>query len=65
MFKIPELEELVGTNPYRPWTGEEESVIRAYYGRVPTKRLAEYLDRTLSSVQNKAQRMGLRRGGYE
>ncbi len=65
MIKIPELEELVGMGRNRPWTGEEESVVRTYYGRVPTQRLASYLNRTLSSVQNKVQRMGLSGEGCE
>lgn len=63
MIKIPELEEYVGMRDRMPWTGEEEAVLRSYYGRIPTSKLAEYLNRTLSSVQNKAQRMSLKSGG--
>jgi len=57
---IPELEEIAAT--YQPkgiWTPEDVAVLRTYYGRVPTSKLAVYLKRKHSSITNKAQELGL------
>jgi hypothetical protein len=52
---IPELEELVETQSLRKyWTIEEETILKQYYGRVPTHELAKYLGRTKHAVEIKA-----------
>ena len=52
---IPELEELIDThNPRKYWTLEEETILKQYYGRVPTHELAKYLGRTKHAVEIKA-----------
>lgn len=56
---IPELEEFVGKQ-YRPkWSEEEDAVLISYYGRVPTKKIAEHLDRSHNAVQRRAASLGL------
>ena len=45
---------------YKPWTTEEEQYIRKYYAHDGSKCIARALDRTVYSVQHKAQRMGIR-----
>jgi len=55
---VPELELLVRTPQYRPWTPEEDAVVRAYYGRVPVAALGGHLGRTADSVGMRAHRLG-------
>ena len=40
---VPELEEVARTFPKRPWTKEEDDVVRAYYGKVPNTAISRYL----------------------
>jgi len=59
---IPEFEEYIrkfGPNRYKIWSEQEELVLREYYGIVPTSVLAQYLDRSVKSVQNKAAALGI------
>lgn len=58
---IPELEEAaMNFSPRnKPWTEEDEAVMREYYGRVSVQKLADYLNRSRGSVTNKAQEMGI------
>ena len=53
---IPELESLA--KEYQPrnrfWTDAEIETLRAYYGRVEPRALAEHLGRSAESVRNKA-----------
>jgi len=64
VVSVPELDELIRTTKPRsvPWTENDESVMRQYYGKVSAKELAKYLGRRLSAVTNKARYMGLQRG---
>jgi predicted Zn-dependent protease len=58
---IPELEEIAKNDPgYRLWSDHEVRILRSYYGRIPTRKLAEYLNRTVGSVQIKARMLGFR-----
>lgn len=54
---IPELEE--APMSYRFWAEHEIEILNEYYGRADVRKIAEYLDRTISSVQNKARNLGL------
>ena len=58
---IPELEE--SEPPIRYWTEREEAILRKYYGKADTKKIAEYLGRTIRAVKHKVINMGLRYGG--
>lgn len=57
---IPELEDCPPAR--RMWTVYEESVLEEYYGRTDSRKLAEFLDRSIRAVQNKASLMGLSKG---
>jgi hypothetical protein len=57
--RIPELEE--APMRYRFWAEHEIEILKEYYGRSDVRKIAEYLDRTISGVQNKAHSLGLRR----
>lgn len=59
--RIPELEkEMAKFKPRtRFWTDDEIVVLKKYYGRVPTKKLAEYLKRSGSGVRCKAQTLSM------
>lgn len=59
VFVVPELEKFVGESKYKMWTDHDERVLKAYYGKVHVRRLAEQLDRTIVSVQQKATRLGI------
>lgn len=54
---IPELEESVQTRRY--WTEEEDSVIRRYYGKADSGKIAAHLNRTKRAVQNRASDLGV------
>ena len=41
----------------RPWSKEEEKLIKKYYKRMPVKVLAKKLNRPVSSVERKASRL--------
>jgi|WetSurMetagenome_2_1015567.scaffolds.fasta_scaffold415099_2 hypothetical protein len=58
---IPEFEEWIKTHgvAFRPWTEQEESILREYYGKIPTKMIAHKLNRSIKSVQEKARREGI------
>lgn len=45
---------------YKRWTNDECVYLENNWGRIPTKQIAEDLDRTLASVQRKATRMSLK-----
>lgn len=42
------------------WTKEQEQYLKRNYGRIPTYRVAKYVDRTPYAVNTKARRMGLK-----
>ena len=44
----------------KTWSEEELDVLRQFYGRVPTSAIAETLDRSVGSVQNKVVHLGLK-----
>ncbi len=50
---IPELEQHVTMRGgvWNAWTAEEDAVLRAYYGRVPCDKIAEYLNKTFPHVR--------------
>ena len=55
---VPELEALMGNTTMRKyWTAEDEAIVRKYYGKVPTEKLAKQIGRTLEAVQNKANKL--------
>lgn len=58
---VPELEAIAESYDPRAkrWTEEEERVLAVYYKRVPAEAIAKHLGRSIGSVQNKAQNMGL------
>lgn len=56
---IPELEPFVGKTTHNHWSDHETEVLRRYYNRVPVKQLAEYLRRSIASVQCKARMEGV------
>ncbi|MEM4958445.1 MAG: hypothetical protein QXX12_01045 [Nanopusillaceae archaeon] len=60
---IPELEEALqrATRRYRPWTPEEEAILRRYYRWGMARHIAQYLNRPLASVYWKAAELGLQR----
>ncbi|HOK27558.1 MAG TPA: hypothetical protein PLI21_00860 [Methanomassiliicoccaceae archaeon] len=62
---VPELEE--STSNYRMWTEREIAILRKYYGKADTRRIAEVLNRSKNAVQSKAVELGLtfRRGGND
>lgn len=41
------------------WTDEEESIMKEYYGKVPIKKLSEYLQRSQLAIGKKAILLGL------
>jgi len=47
--------------PRRPWTSAEEAELRARYPHEPTTVLARALDRTVKSLYQRAQALGLRK----
>ena len=54
---VPELEALAG-QVVRPWSDADIAVVLAYYGRVPTVKLAQHLGKSAPSVRQKAQSLG-------
>ena len=56
-FVIPELEESTPSRQY--WTAEEDSILRSYYGKAKNREIADYLKRSLRSVENRARILGL------
>lgn len=54
---IPELEESEPAKRY--WTDEEDAVLRQYYGRADTVKIAGYLKRTKRAVENRASILGI------
>ncbi len=43
----------------RPWTGKERRLLRTFYAWIPTKEIADELQRSLTTVYQQARRMGL------
>lgn len=64
---IPELE--AAPRHVRPWSEEEEDILRQYYGRIKTRAIVDYLKehyppgRTYNAVSCKARILGLLCGG--
>lgn len=65
---IPELEDIKVQSVCRKWTEYEENILKAYYGKVPAKKLAQYfakdekcLNRTAHAIDQKANALGLSR----
>jgi len=60
---IPELEAARSSVCRRSWTAHECAVLTKYFEQmdVPVEAIAKHLDRTLASVRNKAEEMGLKR----
>lgn len=60
-IKIPEFEEYIESHSihYRSWSPEEEDVLARYYGLIPPKVLAKRLGRTVKSIRDKADAMGI------
>jgi len=62
---IPELEEAKRKVAWRPWTPEEEAVLRRYYGPGMVQALVEYFakhfppGRSRNAIVNKARALGL------
>ena len=60
---IPELDELLDIPPIN-WTYEDEEILRKYYGELAKRRkldvLAKKLNRPVTQIYSKAQRMGLK-----
>ncbi len=56
---IPELEDAPDTD-YRQWSQKEEAILRRYYGKKRVADIAKYLNRSITSINGKANRMGLR-----
>lgn len=54
---VPELEE--SQSEYRMWTEREIAILRKYYGKAKTGKIAEVLKRSKSAVQAKALELGL------
>ena len=52
--------EVVTSLQRRPWTKREDAIVRRDYGRIPTRELAEKLNRTKGAVQGRAGHLGLR-----
>ena len=59
-FLVPELEELIGNTPCKPWSEYEVNVLTQYYGKVPTKKIAELLGRSYTATRSKAHSLGLK-----
>ena len=63
---IPELEEAKRKVTWRPWTPEEEAVLRRYYGPGMVQALVEYFakhfppGRSRDAIVYKARALGLR-----
>lgn len=47
---------------HKPYSKEDEDLIRRYYGNVDTDIIAKKLGRNRNNIQNKAARMGLTGG---
>lgn len=43
----------------RPWSREEDAIIRKYYGKHGSRRTAQALKRTITSVQHRALKLGV------
>lgn len=58
---VPELEEAarIYVPKQRDWTDEEKATVREYYGRVPIQKLAGYLKRSTTGIQQMAVRLGI------
>jgi len=46
---------------WKPWEPWEEEFIRKWYGKMPRKKIARYLNRTIPSLNEHAGRLGLRK----
>ena len=59
---VPELEKLIGSARNKAWSEYEVKVLSKYYSLdVPVKDIAQYLKRTIVSVQKKITTLNLRR----
>ena len=54
-----ELEQAIGSADAPLWSATEDETLRAYYGLVLTKKLAERMKRTILGVGSRARRLGL------
>jgi uncharacterized membrane protein len=45
-----------------PWTEEDDEFIRQNYRKIPTKEIAEKLNRSLDSIINRAGPLGISKG---
>ena len=59
VLTLPDLDALMKAPRYRFWADKEEATMSKYYGKVPTRELAMAMGRSISSVRNKADLMGL------
>lgn len=52
-------------HPARPWTDEQDTILRQAYRRIPAKQIAKRLDRSVKSIIHRAGRLGISesRGG--
>ncbi|GAB4287737.1 MAG: hypothetical protein Kow0098_04720 [Ignavibacteriaceae bacterium] len=46
----------------RPWTEEEKQFIKKYYRKIPTRKIAHRLNRSVDSIINSAGPLGISRG---
>jgi len=61
-FDLSRLDSLADKKPtQKVWTDEEESILRNYWGKgaITSREIAKVLNRTVSSVKCKANRIGL------
>jgi len=60
-IKIPELErEAEKYSLVTYWTEDEIQILKKYYGRVPTQKLASFLNRSYEATKCKAKALGIK-----
>jgi uncharacterized protein YycO len=47
-------------SPRKPWTEEEVDYVKKNFGTTPLEEMVKHLDRSISSIQDKAYKMGLK-----
>ena len=59
---IPELEKCPDNEFNRPWTADDLAILVKYYPIKKTIDVANYLERSVYSLRNKANALGLKKG---
>ena len=65
-IRIPELDAIIESEyhpKFQSWSDRDLEQLKLYYGKVPVRKLAEALHRSIDATMRKANRLSLTMGG--